>query len=297
MADFLVKATQLNLRRAPVVARNNIITALPNGQRVEDVDRGNDPWWKIRTLFHGTMLEGFVHAGHLEPAGSTTTAEAAGAIMAVHLGEHANARLDATGGRAFALGDPTAPRRGAIDPVADLASIINYLDVERSARYQRTSASTYCNIYAYDYCYLARVYLPRVWWTGTALEKLARGETVEVRYAVSVNELNANSLFDWLNDYGGRFGWRRMFDLDALQSHANAGGVAVICAKRKELNRSGHIAAVVPETATHVAARSGGSVVRPLQSQAGASNHRYTNGPRAWWQGTEFREFGFFAVP
>ncbi len=123
------------------------------------------------------------------------------------------------------------------------------------------------------------------------------GLAVEVRYAVTVNELNANSLFDWLNDHGPRFGWRRIFDLDAMQSHANNGGVAVICAKRKELNRSGHIAAVVPETASQQAARSGGAVVRPLQSQAGAANHRYTNGPRAWWQGAEFREFGFFVAP
>jgi hypothetical protein len=296
MAKFTVTATQLNLRRAPAVASNNIIAALPQGQPVEDLDRANNPWWRIRTIFHNTVLEGFVHSQHLEPAASSPPADTATGITAVHLGEHANAKLGSTGGRAFALGDPTKPRRGAATP-GDLATIISYLDVERSSRYQPTSSSTFCNIYAYDYCYLGKTYLPRVWWTGSALEQLSRGQAVEVRYAVTVHELNANSLFDWLNDHGARFGWRRLFDLDALQSHANSGGVAVICAKRRELNRSGHIAAVVPETATQQAVRSSGAVVRPLQSQAGASNHRYTNGPRAWWQGAEFREFGFFTAP
>jgi hypothetical protein len=31
-----------------------------------------------------------------------------------------------------------------------------------------------------------------------------------------------------------------------------------------------------------------------LQSQAGRNNFRYTNGPSTWWQGAEFREFGYF---
>ncbi len=297
MPDFTVTATQLNLRRSPAVAPGNIIAALPTGQRVQDLDRASHPWWKIRTLFHGTTLEGFVHSDHLQAVTAAPAAVTAATIGAVHLGERLSAKITSTDGRAFALGDTSAPRRGTTNPAADLAAIIAYLEVERSARYQPTTVSTFCNIYAYDYCYLAKVYLPRVWWTGSALERLARGESVEVRYAVTVNELNANSLFDWLNDHGPRFGWRRLFDLDAMQNHANAGGAAVICAKRKDLNRSGHIVAVVPETTTQQAARNGATVTRPLQSQAGASNHRYTNGPRAWWQGSEFREFGFFAAP
>ncbi|MBL8221413.1 MAG: SH3 domain-containing protein [Bryobacterales bacterium] len=297
MSAFTVTATQLNLRRTPAVASNNVITTLPNGHSVEDLDRSTAPWWKVRTTFHNSVLEGFVHSDHLKPAASVPPAPTESAVTPVHLGEHANARKDSTTGRAFAIGDPSKPRRGTTAPTTDLAAIITYLDVERSARYQPTSVSTFCNIYAYDYCYLAKTYLPRVWWTGSALARLARGESVEVRYAVTVNELNANSLFDWLNDHGSQFGWRRVFDLDELQSHANSGGVAVICAKRKDLNRSGHIAAVVPETSTHQAARTAGAVVRPLQSQAGSSNHRYTNGPRAWWQGAEFRDFGFFIAP
>jgi len=293
MPDFIVSATQLNLRSAPAAVSGNIIATLPNGQKVQDLDRSKAPWWKVRTTFHGVLLDGFVHSKYLVAPSAAPTASS---IAPVHLGESAGAKPSLASARAFAIGDPAAPRRRAASNAADLAAIISFLDVERGARYQPTSTATYCNIYAYDYCYLAKVYLPRVWWMGSALTDLSQGRPVEVRYGVTVHELNANALFTWLTDFGARFGWRRVFDPEAIQAHANGGGVGVICAQRKELNRSGHIAAVVPETATNQAARNGANVVRPLQSQAGAHNFRYTNGPRAWWQGAEFREFGFFVI-
>lgn len=293
MPAFIVSATQLNLRSTPAATTGNIITTLPNGQKVDDLDRSKAPWWRVRTTFHGSVLDGFVNSKYLV---APSTAPAVSSIAPVHLGESASARPSLASARAFAIGDSAAPRRHAASKTADLAAIINYLDVERGARYQPTPTSTYCNIYAYDYCYLAGAYLPRVWWTGSALARLALGQSVEVRYGDTVHELNANSLFNWLADFGSQFGWRRVFQPDDIQAHSNAGGVAVICAQRKELNRSGHIAAVVPETTSQQAARSGANVVRPVQSQAGARNFRYTNGPRAWWQGAEFREFGFFVA-
>ncbi len=294
MPLFSVSAAQLNLRSAPAVVPGNIVTTLPHGHPVADIDRSAAPWWKVQTTFHGTNLEGYVHSAYLQAVASTPPAPTVSALSPVHLGEHAGAKPSSAGARAYAIGDAAAARRGSVTPAADLGRVIAYLDVEQGARYQPTDISTYCNIYAYDYCYLAGVYLPRVWWTGPAIERLAQGQAVDVRYGVTVQELNANSLFNWLVEYGGRFGWRRVFDLDVLQAQANGGGVGVICAKRRELNRSGHIAAVVPEIVGQAAVRVSGRVVRPLQSQAGARNFRYTNGPRAWWQGVEFREFGFF---
>jgi hypothetical protein len=90
-----------------------------------------------------------------------------------------------------------------------------------------------------------------------------------------------------------RFGWRRTFDLDTLQAAANAGGVAIIVARRADANRSGHITVVVPETASRRAERSGGDLTVPLQSQAGAKNFRYgTAGP--WWLATKFSKYGLW---
>ena len=70
-------------------------------------------------------------------------------------------------------------------------------------------------------------------------------------YGTTVSELNANSLYNWLEEFGSDFGWRRTLDVTELQNAANAGQVALICGQRTELNQPGHICLVVPETAEH----------------------------------------------
>jgi hypothetical protein len=50
---------------------------------------------------------------------------------------------------------------------ASLGEVIDYIATDKPAhkRYQPRDGLTFCNIYAHDYCFLAGVYLPRVWWT------------------------------------------------------------------------------------------------------------------------------------
>ncbi|MEO8097304.1 MAG: hypothetical protein ABI811_06340 [Acidobacteriota bacterium] len=182
-------------------------------------------------------------------------------IPAVHLTENRDsATRQSQTTRAFPLGEPNRPSRAT-----GLDAIVRYLDVEHSPRYQRTPASTFCNIYACDYCYLAGAYLPRVWWTSTALASFAQGRDVAVKYGVTVAELSANALYDWLRDFGPTFGWTQTTSLDVLQSAANAGQVAVICVQAAVLSRPGHITAVIPESApTLTAQRQGETVLMPL---------------------------------
>ncbi|WP_188559691.1 hypothetical protein [Hymenobacter glacieicola] len=173
-----------------------------------------------------------------------------------------------------------------------LTRILEFLDVEHSVRYRPGKGLTYCNIYAHDYCHLAGAYLPRVWWRPTALAQLLAGTPVSAQYGTTVVELNANSLYNWLEECGSIFGWRRTFSTTELQAGANAGQVALICGQRTELNQPGHICAVVPELPRYPAARHGTEVTIPLQSQAGARNFRY--GGYAWWKGRQFARFGFW---
>src|SRR5262249_5911588 len=99
----------------------------------------------------------------------------------------------------------------------------------------------------------------------------------------------------WLRDFGARFGWRQTGTLTKLQQAANQGAIGIIVARRKEDGRSGHIVAVVPETAEKRAKRdASGEVVAPLQSQAGARNFRYTTGGLNWWKGGQFAESAFW---
>jgi len=216
-------------------------------------------------------------------------------IPSVHLPEYSSiAKRSLTTGRAFALAELDQPTR-TVGTAEELTGIVRYLNVEVSARYARTPVTTFCNIYACDYCYLAGVYLPRVWWTERALKEIAAGRALPVKYAETVAELNANSLYAWLRDFGPSFGWIRATSLEQLQAAANAGQVSVICAQRKQLDKPGHIAAVVPEAAPlFVAERNGTQIRLPLQSQAGARNFCFSCVPGKWWEGAQFQAYGFW---
>jgi predicted chitinase len=321
-ATHRVSATSLNFRSSPEVPRlssRNRIGSLGRGKEVVKIKDADNPGWvQIRTLLNGVLREGFVSEEFLEriPGAAAAVPQVAAptapppiapspppplAISPSHMKEN---RRDITrardGGRAYPLGEAGQPRRTASTPekkAEQLIQIVNYLDSANPdhLRYRPKSGTTYCNIYAYDYCYLAGVFLPRTWWTGPALRRLRAGEDVGVVYGETVRELNANSLHDWFDDYGAGYGWRNEVDLDSLQVAANAGEVCIIVAQRTDLNRSGHIVAVAPEHDEVQAKRkASGEVMQPVESQAGVRNFRFRVGNKQWWQDEKFRSFGFW---
>ena len=217
--------------------------------------------------------------------------------------ERADVTRARDGGRAYPLGEVDRPARTARDApgrAAALGQIVDYLGAAHPAhlRYQARTGMTFCNIYAADYAFLANTYLPRVWWTDTALRRLTLGATLEAVYGQTVRELNANAVHDWLDEHGVAFGWVREIDLTLLQTAANAGEVCVIVAQRRDLNRSGHISVVVPEQGADRARRSAdGEVLRPLESQAGTRNFAREVSASAWWVGKRFQAFAFWRHP
>lgn len=293
-----VDATSLNLRSKPEVIPSTKIASLHQGQLVEKIEKADPaPWWKISTVINGVVVTGFVNSSFLKPVSAFIEPEASHTISAVHLSTKNPIIRNATNGRAFPLNEKNQPKRTATtnaNKAKELHKIIDWLAVETSARYQPTSSSTYCNIYAYDYCYLSNVYLPRVWWNSKSISAILSGEAVAPVYDKTLQELNANSLHDWLAEYADDFGWRRTFDLDDLQESANAGAVCIISARRIDLNRSGHICAVAPETTEHSAIRKNGAVTIPLQSNAGSSNFRYGAKTTWWLQKDKFSSFSFW---
>jgi hypothetical protein len=316
--DVDVTDARLRVRSSPQIdaARptKNVIAHLPDGHRVRRIaGSSGDAFFEIETSLNGAYLRGFAAAQYLVPAEDAApiavihpaeTPPLTG-IVAAHLPRKSNTvtrRRDPAG--AYSLNEPDRPppRSGTTPEAlrAELAAIIEYLGVDKPshARYQPRDGLTFCNIYAHDYCDLAGVYLPRVWWLPDAIERLARGETVEPRYGSTVSEQRANDLFRWLAAFGPRFGWRQTGTLTKLQSDANVGAVCVIVAARKENGRPGHISVVVPETAEHSARRDGsGAVIAPLQSQAGTTNFRYGTGTAGWWLGQQFADHAFWVHP
>jgi hypothetical protein len=298
--DYYVTADRLNLRSAPVIDPANVITLLKNQEVVILLDDSNKAFFKVNCTQEQPPVSGYVSSAYLKQV-STMVTQQTGWMRPVNLPANAASRRDNHAAWQYPLGESNMP---GIDPQADMATriarmhqIVDWLAVDKSARYQR-DAHTYCNIYAYDYCYLCGVFLPRVWWQAKALMALQGGQTLNPVYGVNVDELTANGLFGWLQEWGADYQWTRTYSLDDLQNQVNLGYLGVICAANVNANRSGHICFVIPETDDKKATRVNGAVTCPLLSQAGAVNLPYYN-TNSWWVSlaAEFRGFGFWYRP
>lgn len=293
MALHYVVPAGLNLRSEPALRPGNRLAVLPRGHTVERIDDAGQGWWRVRTRIDGLELDGHVRAAHLAPrAPESGTANR----LAVDLPASPQARRDRAGHWAFPLGEPGAPRRRPPTRPEDLLEIMTWLAVEESARY-RPGGHTYCNVYAYDVCHLAGVYLPRVFWNDTALPRILAGEFLPVVPDATVHEQSANALHRWLAGHGAALGWART-TLDRAQAGANQGAIAVLSARHADANRSGHIAVLVPEGDGREAVRDHhGQVLRPVLSEAGRVNRQWQVPTTAWWTQARFRAWSVWVHP
>ena len=134
----------------------------------------------------GDSLEGYVNSRYLVKDSEFDEPVKSNSITAIHLTENKTSiTRNKDGGRAYPLGEPNRPTRTATDKedkIEQIKEIINWINVDLSTRYFRKGSTTYCNIYAYDYCYLSGVYIPRVWWTRKSIIELSKGNEVPVLY-------------------------------------------------------------------------------------------------------------------
>jgi hypothetical protein len=223
-------------------------------------------------------------------------------IIKADLFPHIDSQLGSVKRKQHPMVDPSIPYRDLTNVASkkeSLGRLIDKLDVAHNLRYQRTVDDTYCNVYAYDYCYYSKVYLPTVWWNKTALEKLASGQEQVAIFGQTVDRIYSSALTDWFPQWGGFFGWEEIATADEIQNKVNThGGIGIICAKRREKGLSGHIVPIVPETNEHQAYRENGLVVYPLQSQAGKLNYNYFSELRKdWWKDELYSSYVFYYHP
>jgi hypothetical protein len=312
-----VDSSQLRLRREPKIDKAkpsaNVIAHLPDGHRVRWVSgKTSDTFLEVEATQNGAHLRGFAASKFLVkiaargdiPVVTPAPMAPTGGVIAVFAPRKASVITRRTEfANALSLNEASRPSRTGTTPEAlrdELRTIIDYLAVDKAShgRYQPRSGFTFCNIYAHDYCMLAGAYLPRVWWSQDAIERLTRGEAVEPRLGATIHEQRANDLFRWLQSFGLRFGWRQTGTLSKLQAEASLGAVALVIARRKLEGKSGHVALVVPEAEEFRARRdAAGEVIAPLQSQAGARNFRFGTGTANWWNGEQFAESAFWIHP
>lgn len=286
----------LNLRSEPDPSGTNILAVIPSGQKVTKLEDSNVVnWWKVQTTLNGVDVTGFVNKKFLTPADEITLDEHQG-VTATHLSTTGITVTRQNASRAHPLTEVPPAKRKQNDPqpqrVSALKQLIEWFRVESSPRYLPTGGATFCNIYVYDYCYMAEAFLPRVWWDQQAIIKLEAGQVVPVKYGDTVDEITANGLHNWFKNWGGHFGWRRTVDLTEMQEEANQGKVCITVARAKPMfhNGHGHIVAVVPENDTFKALRQNGKVIKTVQSQAGAHNQDYV--VKRWWDDGTYADFG-----
>lgn len=300
----------LRIRREPRIDPSNVIANLPDGHFVRAVtDTPVKDFLEIETSLDGALLRGFSARKYLklradEPpvtVESPAPAPPQGGVVAVYMPRKQGTvtkRTDPAGAHSLnESGQPGRQGTTAEELRKELAAIVAWLAPDKKAhkRYQPHDGLTFCNIYAHDFCHLAGIYLPRVWWTSSAIAVLSVGGSVEPKYGDTITEQRANDLFRWLREFGLSFGWRQTGSLTKLQMEVNQGAVGLIVAQRKQDGRPGHITVVVPETADFAAKRAAnGDVVAPLQSQAGATNFSYGTGKAGWWTDSQFSESAFW---
>lgn len=307
-----VSAGRLNLRREPRSDRPNQIATLPQGTRVQSLGAPDAKGWvQVRVMLSGALRAGFVASEYLTPLppGASFAIEAetlAGLVLPPALlsqGKAESARSQSSH-RLYPLGEASRPKVNGSAPetlAKQLLECLAWLDCEEHAhsRYRAPKGGSVASTYACDYCELAGVYLPRVWWTPESLVGIAEERKLEVELNRSVRELSTKGLYDWLEDHGSACGWHCEIEAIEIQAAANAGEVCLIVAMSSDLSRAGQIAAVVPEHEGCEATRDrAGDVLRPVESHCGgAKNLRCGKSASAWWLTDRYRAYAFWRHP
>ena len=161
-------------------------------------------------------------------------------IKKAELLPHPDSRLDSYLMKIHPISDEGIPYRDLTSLESkkeSLRQLIDKLNVVKSTRYERTIEDTYCNVYSYDYCYFSKVYLPTIWWTEEALQRVLNGEEVEPVFGETVDNIYSSAIHDWFLTWGASFGWKRMTDLDEIQNKVNNEGGCRYYLRQKKNSR------------------------------------------------------------
>ena len=308
-----VRDTLLRLRSAPQIDPANVLANLPDGQLVRAVrPRKTNGFVEVQTQLRGAFYSGYCAGNYLRlangPASAAIARGASGANIAaalppVHMPRlRAKRTSRATEASAHSLNEPRQPSRTGRTPDAlrtELQAIIDWLGTDDPShlRYRSNHRRNPCAVHAHDYCHLAGVYLPRVWWTAGAVRDLALGRAIAPLLGATIEVLDVDGQSGWLRDFGRHFGWRQTGSSSRLQLEVNQGAIGLIVARRDPDRDApaGRITVVVPESGTHAARRNAqGEVSAPLQSQTGARRPRRGNGRANWWRDEGFADSGFW---
>jgi len=112
--------------------------------------------------------------------------------------------------------------------------IIEKFDVEKETRYSPRDGKTYCNIFVWDVTIAMHAEIPH--WCDI-------GGNPSPPEAKNARRMNSNSVWEWLQKYGQKFGWKKVTKEDAFRA-ANSGKPTIAIWSNPAGN--GHIVIVRP---------------------------------------------------
>jgi len=174
-----------------------------------------------------------------------------------------NSKLSSIPAASWVASNPSVVSHVGERSASAYRSVINQFNVESNDRYRVNKLGqndTYCNIYAWDVSRAMGAEIPHYINAST-------GEPVQSGSSNNVEELNANSMNDWLNTYGKQYGWVQV-SAEQAQDDANQGMPAVTSWKNS--SGHGHMQVVSPSTDGKYDASRGVAI-----AQAGAHLYNY----------------------
>lgn len=191
--------------------------------------------------------------------------------------------LSATGGAIIPASAwiPTTPKTVSLEGNRNpesLRNVIDQFDVENSARYARKNSATYCNIFVWDVTSALGCEIPHFVIPTT-------GEPRAYPDVSGAMELDANGVYNWLCDYGAKYGWKEVSAAEA-QDYANRGYPAVSAWNNP--GGAGHVQIVCPSENGEY-----DSVRGPTVAQAGSTLANYTYQSNIYGSATQ-REVRYF---
>jgi hypothetical protein len=177
----------------------------------------------------------------LSGSGSTTlSTDIPASLLTSYLSQYQNASKSSIPSASWLASNPTITSQVGERSASAYRAVINQFNVESNERYRVNKLGqddTYCNIFAWDVSHAMGAEIPHYINAST-------GEPAQSGSA-NVQELDANSMNDWLNTYGKQYGWVQVSAQQA-QTYANQGMPAVTSWKNP--NGHGHMQVVSPST-------------------------------------------------
>ena len=198
----------------------------------------------VTSALSSSLMGGSASASAGASAAGAAASMAAQSLLKAYSNKSQNSAAGVSGAGAITGSSTVTSKYADITSSTDNRSpelyraVLDSLDVEDNPRYavNKTTGSTYCNVYMLDATEAMGAAIPRYTDKDTGVPSNSSNDN-----AIA---MNANRISDWLNKYGEQYGWYEV-TAEQAQALANRGSPAVTT-WRNNSGGHGHVQVVSP---------------------------------------------------